>query len=263
MHSHLLPGVDDGAPDMDIALALAKDYVQQGVQTVVCTPHFNCQTLAGEAGRASITQIQIAYHDLKSRLKQASIPLKIELGLEIELSADLLPALGHFSQFPFTLARTSYLLFELHRGFNSNLDTLEKLIFNLQIAGYSPIMAHPERVMMNEGVLKKLQKWVENECLLLQVNTSSLIEPKRVTAEQAGRYRRRQNYVNQLIVRGLVHFVASDTHNLTSRPPQNQLARQTLQAKYSYELAELLTQHNPERLLADQPIFQPPQQHNK
>lgn len=260
MHSHLLPGVDDGAPDMDTAIAMACEYVRQDVQTVICTPHFSCQTLFSDAGKTVLTQIQTAYQILKKRLKSDGSPLAIELGLEIELSADMLPALKSFSQYPLTLAGTSYLLIELPRWFNSNLDTLEKLIFKLQIAGYMPIMAHPERAMMNEGVLEKLEKWVNNEYLLLQVNTSSLIEPQGMASEQAIRYKRRQNYVKQLIEHELVHFIASDAHNLDSRRPQNQLARQALQAKYGQELADLLTLHNPVRLLADLPIFQPSQQ---
>lgn len=262
MHSHLLPGVDDGAPDLETALAMANEYVRQGVLTVICTPHFRSQNLAGSAGKAALTQIQSSFQALKEQLQLDDSPLMIELGLEIELSADLLPALKEFSGYPLTLAGTGYLLIELPRWFNSNLDTLEKLIFGIQIAGYMPILAHPERMMMNEGVLDKLIKWVSNESLLLQVNASSLIEPEGLATEQANRYKRRQTYVKQLIGLELVHFIASDAHNLDSRPPLIQLARQTLHAKYGQELADLLTLDNPARLLANHPIFQPPQQSN-
>ncbi len=256
IHSHLLPGVDDGAPDIKSAIAMAKAYVRQGVQTVICTPHFDLQQNHGEkAWMEYFDRIQAAFENLNNRLQQEQIALQLLPGLEIQLSADLLLALkNHSSQYPMTLAHSNYILIELPRWFSGSLDTLDQLLFNIQLAGYMPVLAHPERSMLNDGVREKLIQWVEDERLLLQVNASSIIVPDGLPAAQAERYCRRCGYVDWLLTRNLVHFVASDAHDCLARPPQNQPAWQTLAEKYGRNLANRLLRQNPACILSDQPV---------
>lgn len=77
LHSHLLPGIDDGAPDLETSLAMARAYVDQGVECVACTPHI----LPGLYHNTG-PQIRQAVKELQTRLDDAAIPLRLTTGAD-------------------------------------------------------------------------------------------------------------------------------------------------------------------------------------
>ena len=176
------------------------------------------------------------------------------------LTSDLLPGLEILQrrfQKPMSLAGSAYILVELPRWLNNGLRSVEPLLFNLELAGNFPILAHPERIVPFADALPILESWVEQERIYLQINASSLVEPLKGTAEQKERYNRRRQIADELIRRRMVHFIASDAHGANKRPVQNAPAWQTISQDYTQALAKLLLQDNPARLLADEPILRP------
>ena len=258
IHSHLLPGIDDGPPDLATALQMAQIYINQDVDTVICTPHIDLQHYPDEQSLAdSLARIEQARSELTVALAEQHIDLNLHIGAEIRLTADLANTLKKYrDQFPLTLAGTSYLLIELPGWQSGNLNALDNLLFNIQLAGYTPILAHPEKTLTDSRLLlDALALWVRHERLLLQVNASSLLNLNLPTREQEDRHRLHQSIARQLLDKKLVHFIASDAHHPQNRPPRNRQAWEVLAKQYSPARADQLAKENPATLLADQPIF--------
>lgn len=203
LHNHLLPGIDDGAPDLDTALELARLAVAEGITHLVCTPHIHPGRYDND-----LAGIEAARQRLVSGLREAHIPLQIAAAAEVRYSAELmqgieqdsLPFLGHWHG-------KRVLLLELPHGevpFGA-----ERLTEWLLQHGVMPMLAHPER---NKGVMqcpRKLKPFIEQGCLL-QVTAGAVAgrfgEPARLIA-------------NALLELGLVTILASDAHNIQHRPP--------------------------------------------
>ena len=203
LHSHLLPGIDDGAPDLATALELAKIAVQDGITHMVCTPHIH-------PGRYDNTteSIQQALTELQHGLIKEQIKLHINAAAEVRFGMELMisvkqqqiPFLGEWQGRP-------VLLLEFPHGempFGA-----ERLTAWLLQQGIQPLIAHPER---NKGLLRaphEIKPLIEQGCLL-QVTAGSV----------AGRFGRpAQALAHRLLKEGLVTILASDAHNVKHRPP--------------------------------------------
>lgn len=200
LHCHILPGIDDGAPDLATALAMARIAVADGIEVIACTPHIYPglyeNTSAG---------IRSAIQSLQTELDQAAIPLRLLEGADVHLAPDLLGAL-RADRVP-TLNRTRYLLLEPPHHVAP--PRFEEQVFNLLVNGYVPVITHPERLTWiedNYPIFLRLAKagaW-------LQVTAGAL----------TGRFGRRPKYWSQrLLDEGPVHIIASDAHSVHRRPP--------------------------------------------
>lgn len=203
LHNHLLPGIDDGAPDLDTALALARVAVDNGITHMVCTPHIH-------PGRYDNTPdtIRTALHTLARALLEANIPLKISAAAEVRFGMELmqaveqrtLPYLGRWQG-------KKVLLLEFPHGdlpFGA-----EKLTQWLLARDVVPMIAHPER---NKTLLRhpaRIKPFLQQGCLL-QVTAGSV----------AGHFGSAcQDFAHRLLEAGAVTILASDAHNLNHRPP--------------------------------------------
>jgi len=255
VHSHCLPGIDDGAADSASACQMLQTYCSQEVTDIICTPHIEPQHLVSRAElELRLEQVEQKITEMRLLCSEQALAITLHQGCELILCPDLAFRL-HEPDHNLGLAGTSYLLVELPRWLSGGLSTLDHLLFSIQMSGYMPVLAHPERVMGQPAVLDTLALWVEQGRLLLQVNTSSLVaDDANWTADQKKRYRRRSAYVRQLLDLDLVHLAASDAHNPFSRAPLNQSAHQAVAAEYGQDLAWLLLEENPRLLLSDQPL---------
>lgn len=198
LHTHILPAVDDGAPDMDAALAMARVSVDTGVHTMVATPHVN--------DRYALDPLAIGERvgHLNLALARAGVALGVLPGAEVshtragELSDRQLRAscLGGHSAL---LVESPY----------ASSPFFDELLFDLQLRSFRPVLAHPERCPMFQGDLDRLAGLVERG-ILCSINTGSL-------AGHFGRTVRRTAV--ELLRRGLAHSLASDCHNTDRRPP--------------------------------------------
>jgi len=226
IHHHLLPGVDDGSPDFDTSVAMARIAVADGITHVACSPHANGQYNYDRERYEGIVS------NLRERLAQEGVPLTVGLGCDFHLSYDNLQA-ALADHAPYTINGKGYLLVELPdfglpRG-------LTETFYNLQIAGMTPILTHPERNPTLQADFSRLISWLRGG-LLVQVTAGSVMGKMGKAAEKMA---------HQLLANRWVHFLATDAHNTTTRPPKMSDARRLVEKKYGADYAHALCQENP------------------
>ena len=229
LHSHLLPGIDDGAPDLATALQLARIAVDDGITHMVCTPHIH-------PGRYdnTVESIQQALTELQQGLAAQQIDLIVSAAAEVRFGMELMVAVKQ-NNIPFLGEWQSQpvLLLEFPHGeipFGA-----ERLTAWLLQQGIKPMIAHPER---NKGLLRspaKLQPFIEQGCLL-QVTAGAV----------AGRFGgAAQELAQTLLKEELVTILASDAHNIEHRPPILSQGRDAASALIGEAAAQRLVLDNP------------------
>lgn len=200
LHCHLLPGIDDGAPDLETSLEMARIAVADGIGTIACTPHIY-PGLYDNNGPDILRRV-IA---LQAVLNDAGIPLTLVAGCDAHLTPTMVAELnnGHIP----TLAGSRYFLFEPPHHVAP--PRLEQSVLATLEAGYMPIITHPERLSWIEGhydtmkALAKAGAW-------MQLTAGSI----------TGRFGKRPQYWSErMLDEGLVHLIATDAHNLRNRKP--------------------------------------------
>lgn len=200
LHCHILPGIDDGAPDLDTALAMATIAVADGIEVLACTPHIYPGLY--ENHQAGIRQSMVA---LQSALKQAGIPLKLVIGADVHMDPDLLNGLRN-GRIP-SLNGTRYFLFEPPHHVAPM--RLEDTLFELTNAGYVPILTHPERLTWIGSHYQTMRELVERG-VWMQLTAASV----------TGRFgKAAQHYALKMLDDGIVHILATDAHHARKRPP--------------------------------------------
>lgn len=204
LHNHLLPGIDDGAPDLDTALQLARVAVADGITHLVCTPHIH-------PGRYDNTHasIQGAHRQFVEGLQQAGIELQVAAAAEVRFGMELMVGIAQ-NAVPFLgqwQGKRVLLLEFPHGEIPFGAERLTAWLLQRDIV---PMIAHPER---NKGLMRspgKLKAFLDQGCLL-QVTAGSV----------AGRFGpAAQELAHALLEQGVVTILASDAHNLQHRPPQ-------------------------------------------
>ncbi|MGA7326100.1 MAG: CpsB/CapC family capsule biosynthesis tyrosine phosphatase [Rhodomicrobium sp.] len=200
LHSHLLPSIDDGAEDVHTALAMARAYVNQGVKYVACTPHIlpGVYHNSGPRIRAAIALMQ-------SRLNEAGIALRLLAGSDNHMVPNFAEGLrsGHL----LTLAGSRYVLVEPpHHVAPARI---AEFFFDLILTGYAPILTHPERL-----------SWIESKYEVLKQLAARGVWMQITCGSLRGSFGRRARYWSErLLADGLVHVLATDAHNMTTRRP--------------------------------------------
>ena len=215
IHSHVVWGVDDGAPSMDVSMAMLAAAFESGTTDIVATPHMNAQfTYQGELVSERISELAAAV---------GGNP-RIHQGCEFHLSVDNLDQITERPS-AYTINNKQYLLLEcpdLHVGKHADI-----IFRELLDSGIVPIIAHPERVPALQGDLDRLGRWVDLGCLA-QVTALSIVGIfGRATASVSKR----------LFERGLVHIVASDAHDPEYRHTRMDAAYVMVRANYGEDAA--------------------------
>lgn len=198
IHCHILPGLDDGSPDMATSIAMARLEVAAGITAVACTPHWIV-----EEHETDPDAIRQAVRDLQVELNRQEISLAVLPGNETFICPDLSDRVKKGDVL--TLAdMNTHLLLEL--PYEDLPLCFDDVIFRLELQGIIPVLAHVERYAYVRSDWHVLDRWVKRGCLA-QVNASSLD-------------RRRPDHLAQdLIDRGLIACTATDAHDTVHRPP--------------------------------------------
>lgn len=138
LHTHILPGLDDGSPDLETSVLMAAVAAESGVTHLVATPHSNQR---GAFENYASPALQVRFDCLCTAVHEAGIPLELSLGMEIFGTGDVLQLL-HDGRL-LTLGGGRYLLIEF--GFHEDPLRIERLLDALLADGYWPVVAHPER----------------------------------------------------------------------------------------------------------------------
>jgi len=198
IHSHILPCVDDGSQSLEESLAMARAAVDDGIRQIIATPHHANGRYDNPA-----EGVVKSVGSLNEELRREGIELEVLAGQEIRVYGNLVD--DWLGQLLLPLHRSSYLLIELPTG--DVPKHMPDLIHELQVMQLIPIIAHPERnqVLLNNP--KRLQELVELGALG-QVTSHSLNGAFGKKIQEVSLHMCKSN---------LIHFVASDAHNLTSR----------------------------------------------
>lgn len=243
IHLHLLPGIDDGPDSLAEAAAMCRAAAEDGCTALVATPH---QRL-GPWWNSDPERLEALRAALSAELGDDGP--RVELGAEIRIGPGLLEAIeatgggaaGEAGVTP--LAGSRYLLLELSRS-RREADPAA-LIHEVVLAGWRPVLAHPEEITWLE--LDEIAALVARGAAL-QVTGASLL------GDYGGHI---QGRARNLLDEGLAHFVASDAHDLTYRPPGLAAAAREIARRWGGDVAELLTVTNPRAVLDDRPLPEP------
>ncbi len=240
LHTHILPALDDGAADLAEAVAMARVAVGEGLVRLAATPH----SLRWPAGTCRET-LEAGAAALMRHLAAEGLALDVVAGGETALLPSL-PQQIDAGEFV-TLNRSRYLLLELpYVGLPSRL---EETIFQVQVRGYVPILAHPERSDELQRRPDRLRALVESG-MLVQVTAGSLEGRFGPAARRTAR---------RLLAGNLVHVIASDAHDAGDRAPRLSRARELAASIVGPERAAALVAANPAAILDDLPLeVEPP-----
>jgi protein-tyrosine phosphatase len=233
IHSHILPGIDDGAKTLDESLAMLELAAASGTTDIVATPHAN----------SSYPYDEDATDKLIAQLSsQSTASIKIHRGCDFHLNFDNLSnALKNSSRF--TVNGGRYLMVELPDL--ASLPVMRTVLDRLLAVRVVPIVTHPERNSPLCANLPELQTWVRDGCLL-QVTALSFTGRFGQTALRT---------TETLMNSGMVHFVASDAHDCIDRSPNLSPAYQHVTQHWGRETADALFVDNPMAVVMDEPIF--------
>jgi protein-tyrosine phosphatase len=200
IHCHLLPGLDDGADNLEEAIGMAEMAVEDGIGTIVATPH-----QLGNHAKNSGESIRKAAARFQEELDRRRLPLRVLPGADVRIEPDLMRKIR--SGEVVTLAdRRRHILLELPHEVYVPLDWL---LSELSSAGVAGILSHPER---NQGILRRptvVRHLVDRGCLM-QVTAGSL----------TGTFGPQiQEFSESLVAQGIVHFVSTDAHGTKGRTP--------------------------------------------
>ncbi|MGI9523004.1 MAG: tyrosine-protein phosphatase [Hyphomicrobiaceae bacterium] len=230
LHSHILPSLDDGAADLNEALAMAQAYVADGVEVVACTPHI----LPGLYHNTG-TEIRKAVGQLQAQIIEAGIDLTLVTGADNHVVPDFAQAIaaGHL----LTLADSRYVLVEPpHHVAPPGLD---KFFFDLIVAGYTPILTHPERLT-----------WIRQHYALIAELVGGGVWMQITSGSLIGRFGKGPRYWGErMLDDGLVHILASDAHNTERRKPDLGRGRDAAAKRVGVQESENLVATRPKGVL--------------
>lgn len=240
LHSHILPGVDDGVQTEEEAVEFARAAAADGVETIVATPHCREGTWLNDRPR-----VLDAVARLQLRLGAEGIPLRIEPGAEVHLCPELVQRVGD-GRAPTLGDNGRTLLLEL--SLSQYPVELENLVFQLKLAGIEVLFAHPERIRYFRDDVRRYESVVRMGAYG-QITTGSVL------GVFGGEVR---EFTEELSRKGLAHVLASDAHNLRGRPPVLSRALAALAPWVGADRARAMVTSAPAALLAGREPELPP-----
>lgn len=239
IHTHILPGVDDGSPRTAESLEMLRLAAASGVETVIATPHSN---LPGVYANYNGEWLQASFDRLIRRAEEEEIPVRILRGMEVYATEDL-PELLKAGRV-LTLNDSRYVLMEF--DFHEQANWCTRMLEGVLEAGYTPIVAHPERYYA---------VWQEPWCVYPWLEMGAHVQLTRGSI--LGKFgREAKRAADYLLQHNLVACIASDAHGSRNRIPEMDDILRYITAKYSPEYADMLLTENPAKICADMPLIQ-------
>lgn len=236
IHHHLIYGVDDGSRDIETSVKMVEMAAADGITHVVCTPH---------AAERYPYQPEVNAEHLAELKERVGDKVKLGLGCDFHLSFENIhDALAHPHKY--TINGLRYLLVEFPD--TSISSKITDMFYEMMVASMRPIITHPERNLTLQRKPERLNEWLEQGCLV-QVTANSLTGRFGTRAQEMGL---------RLIKEGRVHFLATDAHDVNSRPPVLSKARDLVAEKFGADTAERLCVTNPLAAFEGRPIDDTP-----
>ena len=235
IHNHLLPGLDDGAPELSVSVEMCRMAEADGITHIACTPHANYRYTYDPFRTEDLLAT------LRAQLKQEGISLELVRAADFHLSYEnIQDAIADPARF--SIAGRGYLMVELpdYGSFSNFAETF----YQLQLAGMTPVLTHPER----NPTLQEDASWIDHwlgQGVLMQITANSLT---------GGMGRKAEKFALGMLDRRQIHIVATDAHNLSSRPPRLGAAFDKVSSRASAAVAEALFRTNPLCAIEGRPL---------
>lgn len=198
IHCHILPGIDDGARDLDVSLGLLQKQKEQGVENIVFTPHFNYDKISIEEFDSMRSK---SLKTLTESPQFSELSIDYRVGAEIYYTVDL----GRKNLDKLCFSGSDYVLIELPT--QARPHGVKRTFANIISNGYRPIIAHVERYSYMLSNPEELYEMIDMGCLA-HINAEALINKSKSTT-----------MLRYFIRCGLVHTMCTDCHSLNRRPP--------------------------------------------
>lgn len=239
IHTHILPGIDDGARDMEDSIEMASIAVESGVHTLVATSHANTQ---GFFRRYNVEEYMERLFLLQQTLDREEIPLTVLSGMEIFMTEQVPDMIREERLLP--INGTNYFLMEF--GFGIDQKEMDELLDDVMELSVIPIIAHPERYRCVQRSARGLFYWMEQGCLT-QVNRGSIF----------GRFGKDVKIcVDHLLKKNMVTCIASDAHKPFERTTYMADIKEYMETQYSFEYSKKLLYDNPSKILNGKRIIE-------
>lgn len=212
IHSHILPGLDDGACDEEESLAMLKIAEENGIREIIATPHFHYRR-----GCAAPEQIESSVLKMQSILDDAGIRIRLYTGNELYYTHEVLENLKAGQAL--TMAESDYVLLEFSP--ETQKRTIQNAVYEFMTEGYYPIIAHMERYQAFQMDLEFVDEILRMGAYY-QINAGSLVGQAGWTI---------QRFSRSLMKSGVIQFAATDAHNTNKRSPRIRKAEEWLVKK--------------------------------
>lgn len=237
IHTHILPGVDDGSRDIEESVDMLRMAESSGVRCLAATPHCNIPGMFDNYISEELTEQFLALKRVAERLK---ISTTVFSGMEVFATPDLPWLLKN--ERVFTLNGTRYFLTEF--SFDEEPEFCDHILGKCRELQYQPIIAHPERYDFVQDNPRIAERWAV-QGYVLQLNKGSIL----------GRFGRiAKQTADTLIRKNLVSCVASDAHSSERRTPHMQEIKEYLKEAYGTEYARMVLLENPQRILTGKEV---------
>lgn len=238
IHTHILPGIDDGAQDIYDTLEMASMAAEIGVTAMVATPHCNIPGMFDNYFGDAYVEV---FKQASEAIRREGIPVKLLPGMEAFATYDLPDLLVDGKIMPLNQSR--YVLIEF--SFEEDPDYASDILRRVKAVGGNPVIAHAERYEFIQEDPSLVWKW-RNLGYVIQVNKASFL----------GKFgSRAQNTAYRLLRHNLVSVVASDAHRPYQRTPYLLDAYEELNLEYSEQELNVWFLENPGRICNNQPIL--------
>lgn len=239
IHHHCLPDVDDGPREWDEAVSMCRMAADEGIETIVATPH----VLRGRWRTAPPAELEARIATLREKVGPAP---RLLLGSEYFFAHDVAEVLKAGNAIV-PLAGSRYVLMEL--ASNAVPPLLDQPLYRMQLEGWIPIIAHPERNIVFQSKPELLRS-------LIAVGVKFQLTAGSLTGEFGGEAQRASE---RWVKAGLIHFVATDAHNTGKRPPRVRAAIEALRTIAGERVAEALTRKNPAAVIENRALEYEPE----
>lgn len=200
LHSHILDGIDDGAKTIEDSLDLCRAAVDEGITDILATPHHKNRHWINPS---SVVVPKVNY--LNELLQEQNIPLKVYPGQEVRIYGDMVRDIKN-GELLTVGEEHPYILIEF--SFSQVPSYTERLFYDIQMMGVTPIIVHPERIQPIADDPDMLIPFIESGALT-QLTAGSLTGAFGKDTEEVSR---------RMIEADLIHFIASDAHSIDKRP---------------------------------------------
>ncbi|MGM5693741.1 capsular polysaccharide biosynthesis protein Cps4B [Streptococcus suis] len=240
IHSHIIFGVDDGPKTIGESLSLIGEAYRQGVRYIVATSH-------RRKGMFETPEkvIMTNFLQLKEAVAEVYPEIRLCYGAELYYSKDTLIKLEK-KKVP-TLNGSRYILLEF--SMNTPWKEIQEAVNEVTLLGLTPVLAHIERYDVLAFHAERVEELIDKGCYT-QVNSNHVLKPALI-GDRAKEFKKRTRY---FLEQDLVHCVASDMHNLSSRPPFMREAYKLITEEFGEDKAKALLKKNPLMLLKNKTI---------